>query len=235
MNSRTTLLFAALAFAAALQAPVAHAIPIVSADQITVNPGDTVTVSMTVSDDGSSGFNMNEIATWDFRLRWNHTALGALLGTSTMNMDGAASMDMAALATHLDAAGNVLHNGKEGSGTVDGSYYLSWASDFVNPYLDFDNGVGNNGFTFNAMFAVSGTAAAGEYVIDFFSKDGSVRSSMGDSGFISTFEYDDVTSPNQRMRVTVNAPAPAPEPGVLALLVGGLGVLGAARLRRRAS
>jgi len=239
MNSRITSLFAALALAAALQAPAAQATAIVSATQVTANPGDTVTVSMTVTDDGTSGFNMNEIATWDFRLRWDHTALGELLGTSTMNIVGAASMDMAALETYLDAAGDVLHNGKENSGAENGTYYLSWLYDVlaVTPtYLDFDNGT-INGFTFNAMFNVSGSAAPGYYVLDFLPKDGNVNSpsTLADSSF-STLDYGDVTQGGQ-MKVTVNAPGPtpAPEPGVLALLIGGLGVLGAARLRRKVS
>lgn len=232
MNSRITSLFAALALAAALQAPAAHAAPIVTATQVTANPGDTVTVSMTVSDDGTSGFNMNEIATWDFRLRWDHTVLGDLLGTSTMDMVGVGAMDMAALGTYLVGAGTVLNNGKEG-GTVDGSYYLSWL-DISATYLDFDDGT-NNGFTFNAMFNVSGSAAAGDYVLDFLSKDGFLMASLADSAFFPTNDYGDVTQGGQ-MKVTVNTPpappAPAPEPGMLGLLLGGIGALGFARRRK---
>lgn len=233
MISRISPLFAALVFSAALQAPAAHATLMVSATQETANPGDTVTVSMTVKDDGLSGFNMNEIATWDFRLRWDHTILGDLLGTSTMNIVGAASMDMAALATYLGGVGTVLHDGKEGAGTVDGSYYLSWSTDFVSPYLDFDDGT-DNGFTFNAMFNVSGSAAPGDYYLDFLPKDGNVNSpsTLADSSF-SQLDYSDVSSaPAGRMTVTVNAPTPAPEPGMLGLLLAGIGALGAARRRK---
>lgn len=234
MISRISPLFAALVFSAALQAPAAHAGAIVTATQVTANPGDTVTVSMTVRDDGLSGFNMNEIATWDFRLRWDHTALGDLLGTSTMDIVNVGSMDMAALATYLGGLGTVIHNDKENFGAVDGSYYLSWSSDFVSPYPDFDDGT-NNGFTFNAMFAVSGTAAAGDYVLDFVSKDGSQISSLADSSFLMTLDYSDVNPQTPQMKVTVNAtqPQPAPEPGMLGLLLAGIGALGAARLRRK--
>lgn len=232
MNSPIRPLFAAVLFAAVLAAPAALSAPIVTATQVTANPGDTVTVSMTVKDDGSTGFNMNEIATWDFRLRWDDTVLGDLLATSTMDIVNVGSMDMAGLATYLGGVGTVLHDGKENFGTEDGTYYLSWSTDFISPYPDFDDGI-DNGFTFNAMFNVSGGAAPGDYYLDFLSKDGFLISSLADSNFFPADDYGDVTT-GGRMKVTVNAPpTPAPEPGVLGLLLAGLGVLGGARMRRR--
>ncbi|MDD5388077.1 MAG: PEP-CTERM sorting domain-containing protein [Gallionellaceae bacterium] len=226
MNSRLTPLFAALALAAVLQAPAAYATAIVSATQVTANPGDTVTVSMTVSDDGLSGFNMNGIFSWDFRLRWDYAALGALSGSSTMTINGV-TRDMASLASYLGGEGSIINDGLE-SGT-NGTYYLQW---LANTSVDF-----GSGYTFDAKFTIPGGAAAGPHEIDFVSSDGFADSALADDTFTNEDHYGLTILANPPMKVTVNvpAPAPAPEPGVLGLLIGGLGVLGAARLRRRAS
>lgn len=237
MNSHLRPLFAAAALATALFTPSAFATPVVIGTPDSGSPGDPISVFVTVSDDGSTGFNMNNIWTLDFRLRWDHAALGDLLSTSTMSIDGGAAMNLAALAAYLDAAGDVNYHGEQDDGAgptgfydgVDGTYYLSWSNDFMAASgLDF-----GSGFTFNAKFNIQ-PGAGGNYAIDFVSKNGTQVSSLGDDSFGAVlFDYTAVTDPTRPMQV--NVPIPAPEPGILALLVGGLGALGAARLRRRNS
>lgn len=236
MNRYLRSLFAA-ALVSAFFANNAVAAPIVTGTSYTGAPGSIASVSLTVSDDGtddgSGVFNMNNIMTWDFRLRWDHTALGDLLPTSTMSIGGGAAVSLADLVTNtLDPAG-IISNGEQGDGmggTIDGTYYLSW---FDPSFVGLDFG---SGFTFNAQFEIQpGSENALPYVIDFVSDDGSFLSSLGDDSFAVPFSYADVTSGNKMMvnvPVTVTPPTPAPEPGILILLLGGVGALVAARRRR---
>lgn len=246
MNSPIRPLFAAVLFAAVLIAPAAHAALIVTSPtgaSVSGQRNDPVSPSMAVSDNGSGPeVDLANIISWNFRLDWDPAVLMLTEADSYMDFSS----------QHLALPGLVDYlNNLDGDpfsieavatlNAANGTYDLvfSAAIDFNSPNFDYfvlDLGAG---YTFTSGFTITGTAPYGVTYIGFDNDSGAVplSSSLADASLLSEFLYDDVTdvaTPASRMQVNVLASTPTgvPEPGVLGLLLAGLGVLGGARMRR---
>ncbi len=247
MSSQIRPLFAAVLFAAVLAAPAADAALIVTSPTGTSVSGqrnDPVSPSMALSDDGSGPeVDLANIISWNFRLNWDPAVLtfseaGSFMDFNSLHLS---LPDLVDYLNNLD--GDPLSiEAVAGLNAANGTYDLGFAAaiDWNSPNLDYfvlDLGAG---YTFTTGFTIKGTAPYGVTYIDFDNDSGAapLMSSLADASLVNEFLYDDVTdvaTPASRMQVNVLAPTPSgvPEPGVLGLLLGGLGVLGGARMRRR--
>lgn len=224
MSSHLRPVFAAAVLASTLYTPGALAALIVSGSTETATIGTVATVNpyLHVLDDGATPaeVTLSAIETWDFKLIWGAAPLTLNKANSTFKIG----------ATTYNGFSDLFANFLGGANYVEpaagvGEYTFSWA-DYVNfTTLDLANG-----FEFVAAFDINSGASAGVYDITFgpVGLESALTSDLGGKGFV----YSTVTSGQNPMRVVLNAPTPAPEPGVLGLLLGGLGVLGATRLRR---
>lgn len=212
MNSHLRPLFAAAVLATTLYTPSALAALIVSGGAVT-----TVNPILRVLDDGTTAeVTLSAIETWDFKLIWGAAPLTLNKANSKFTIGTTTYNGFSDLFTNFFGGANYV----ESSGV--GEYTFSWAD-----YINFDTLDLANGFEFVAAFDINPGATAGIYDITF-GPTGLGSALTSDSGAME-FKYSTVTSGQDPMRVFV------PEPGVLALLLGGFGVLGAARLRRKAS
>lgn len=228
MNSPLRPLFAAAVLATTLYAPGALAALIVSGSTETATIGAVTSVNphLNVLNDGlsASEVTLSAIETWDFKLVW-----GAPL---TLNK---ANSTFKIGATTYNGFSDLFANFFGGANYDEppvgaGEYRFNWADTTNFSTLDLANG-----FEFVAAFDIDSGAAAGSYDITF-GPVGLESALTADTGAME-FPYSNVSSGQNPMRVILNAAAsvPVPEPGVLGLLLGGLGVMGAARLRRRNS
>ncbi len=249
MNSPIRPLFAAVLFAAVLIAPAAHAALIVTSPtgaSVSGQRNDPVSPSMAVSDDGSGPeVDLANIVAWDFRLEWDPAVLMLTEADSYMdfNSQHLSLPDLVDYLNNLDGdplsiEASAIHNSS--IGTYDLRFIAADDQNLNSPnfgnFFVLDLGAG---YTFTSGFTITGTAPYGVTYIGFDNDSGAVplSSSLADASLLSEFLYDDVTdvaTPASRMQVNVLASTPTgvPEPGVLGLLLAGLGVLGGARMRR---
>lgn len=226
MNSHLRPLFAAAVLATTLYTPGALAALIVSGSTETATIGAVTTVNpyLHVLDDGitPAEVTLSAIETWDFKLIWGAAPLTLNKANSKFTIGTTTYNGFSDLFANFFGGANYV----ESSGV--GEYTFSWAD-----YINFTTLDLVNGFEFVAAFDINSGATAGIYDITF-GPTGLESALTSDFGAME-FKYSTVTPGQDPMRVILNAAAPVPEPGVLALLLGGFGVLGAARLRRRAS
>lgn len=223
MNFQLRPLFAAAAFVTALYAPGALASLIVSGTTATATIGmdNSVNPAMSVLDDGLSSpeVTLSAIESWDFKLDWGSAPLTLDKANSKFKIGSTTYNGLPDLFTNFFGGANY----SEMSGT--GFYTFSWAD--ITNFTEMINLAG--GFEFIADFDIGSGATAGTYPILF--SDFGVAASLSSDGGANQFEYSRDPSP---MQVVLKEQS-VPEPGILVLLVGGLGALGVTRLLRRNS
>jgi len=229
MNSHLRPLFAAAVLATTLYAPGALAALIVSGSTETATIGAVSSVNphLNVLNDGLTlaEVTLSAIETWDFSLVWGAAPLTLNKANSTFKIGATTYNGFSDLFANFFGGANYAE-----PAVGAGEYRFNWADSTNFTTLDLANG-----FEFTAAFDIASGAAAGSYDITFgpVGLESALTSDVGSK----EFKYSNVSTGQNPMRVILNAPAPtpAPEPGILALLLGGLGALGAARLRRRNS
>jgi hypothetical protein len=230
MNSHLRPLFAAAALAMALHAPSTLAGLMVSvAPTPATVVGNKVSFTLSVLDDGATPteVTLSAIESWDFKLAWGAAPLTLNKANSKFVIGGNTYNGFSDLFT-LFFPPNSLggENYLETSGT--GFYTFAWAD-----MTDFNTLNLANGFVFDAEFDIDAGAAPGTYGINF--GEDAVPSGLSSDFGANQFTYPNTSvQRNPTVQVVLNA-HPAPEPGMLGLLVGGLGALAAMRLRRRSS
>lgn len=229
MNSplRPLVAVAAVVFASVSAGVFAN--PIVEAPAYTPNhgPAGGPTVfhpTLKITNGGSVDFH--NVWIWEFLLDWDPSVLAfdpTNLGT-TISF-GAYNGLLSGAKTYLAGLGSpVTATDNLATATADGYYALRWESDGTT-YLDLGAEI-----DFQGSYTILVGAAPADYLFDF--EVNSVSSSIVDKD-LNSFSYLDVTQ-GSRMMIRVDA-TPTPEPGMVGLLLGGLGAyLGAMRLRRRA-
>lgn len=235
MNSRrtfrSTFLFTALAFVAAMHAPNALAALLVSGTTASGNIGSTANPTFTI-DTTAADFSTSEVGAWDFRLSWNPLALDFDPAASSIVVNGVSRTlsgflsFLEGLDTDFDPLTDVTANLDQGAGT----YQFSWLDLSLDPAKLLDIGSAADSVVFTGAFLIEAGATPGA------SYDIALAAAGNDSLISDTYlDSNSYGLANPAMRVTVNQPQTAiPEPGTFGLLLGGLAAAyTATRLRRK--
>jgi hypothetical protein len=224
MNFPVRPLFAAASLVVAFVSTSVLANPIVTAPPYTPNhgvAGDVVRPQLKITEGTAlDDVDFSVVLAWDFLIDWDETVLEFDPTSSTMSFGAGVIRLLSEVETYLESIGTV-------TSTSNSYYMLSWVSDGT--ILDLGTEI-----NFEGSYRILAGAAPSDYLFDF--EEGLASSINDENG--NGFTYSDVTDVTQsapRMMVTVDAPTVVPEPGMVGLLLGGLGAyLGAMRLRRRA-
>jgi hypothetical protein len=229
MNSRLSPVLSVTVLALALCSVDARAdlmVAVTGTNATGVLGGAPVKPTFTINTLGSSAADAGNVGGWDFDLTWDPSALDFDPTNSSIHVNGAAEQSLPDFLTYLES----IYLGPVPDVTVNqgaGFYSFSWLDN--SPSFDHPLAIGvlTDSVVFTGVFTIkSGLAENAQTVI---SVDGS---QFVDDTTLQPTPYT-MTAPDT-MRVTrAPKPTPAPEPGVLGLLLGGLGVLGAARRRRK--
>jgi len=223
MNSPLRPLFAAAALALALAAN-----PAVAGLLVTGTPASGTAGSLTVLHPtmqvttGNTGMDFSKVSFWDFKLDWDETALRFDPGAAIISF-GSYSGTLSNFVGHMQGLGiGSVYTENLATTVGDGYFFLGWDG-FSGTAGMIDLG---SAIDFSGAFTVLAGAAPGNYEIRF---DPGSDSVLADENFV----YATYGAASPPMQITVQSAIP--EPGVLSLLLGGLGALGIAGLRRKAS